>query len=412
MPGASPPGCLAALRPLGCGFGTPEPSASSCCSGEEDTPDEYDDGLASLLEEDDFREAAARAERLRVQDEARHGETTDDRRGDFAEQTGMTLTQCQYVPPTPPDTPPDPAPEATPLAPATATATSIKFWGIQLRKNGTIRSTFYVFWSDETSTYETYRALIKWKCTPAFLAHVKKKTWRGKPTPFGVGARRCLRPTTSAKKVSRAVAGVVVGSCCCVGLGSAGRCFGSCLPAGTSVPWSLRETTVSSSSLPVQRPTAGATPAATVGASKPLAHQDTGGWCVLYALLNACHHALHRPIPKELQAALRVNLGPVSDLKKLSVALLSLRKKSPVGLRRIKTKTLAGATPLQWVLRQNTGLFLVADYAHCVAVDCRRQRVYDCAEGFPLALSFDVLSRQCGIDVQSGLVEVRAVHSR
>jgi hypothetical protein len=166
---------------------------------------------------------------------------------------------------------------------------------------------------------------------------------------------------------------------------------------------------VSSSSLPAQQPTAGATPAASVGAVKPLPYQDTGGWCVLYSLFNACHH---RPLPKVLQATLRANLGPVSDLKKLSVALDSLGKKSPVGLRKIPTKTLGGATPLQWVLRQTTGLFLVADHVHCVAVDCRRQRVYDCAEEFPLALSAGTLASTCGLDLASGGATIRAVVHR
>ena len=167
---------------------------------------------------------------------------------------------------------------------------------------------------------------------------------------------------------------------------------------------------VSSSSLPVQQPIASATPAASVGAVKRLRHQDTGGWCVLYSLFNACHHALHRPLPKVLQATLRANLGPFCDLRQLGFALH--RKKSPVDLRKLKTLALTGVAPLQWVLRQTAGLFLVADHAHCVAVDCRRQRVYDCAEAFPLALSPDVLSQRCGIDVLGDLVAVRAVRSR
>jgi hypothetical protein len=131
----------------------------------------------------------------------------------------------------------------------------------------------------------------------------------------------------------------------------------------------------------------------------------------LYSLFNACHHALHRPLPKVLQATLRANLGPFCDLTKLGAVLDDLGKKSPVDLRKLKTLTLTGVTPLQWVLRQTAGLFLVADHAHCVAVDCRRQRVYDCAEEFPLPLALDVLSQQCRLDVRGGFLTVRAVVS-
>jgi hypothetical protein len=376
--------------------------------------DDSDDSLDNLFDDDNGAPAAGKAEpQVQV-----HGGCSPEDRADFAAQTGMGLTQQQprrAVVPTVVVARRAPTARAATVLPtrATISATFIKFWGIDARQNGTHHSTYYVYWDDGSSTYETYKKLLKWhNVKPKFLSDVKKKTWKGKRTPLGVGARRCLRPATSAKRVSRAVAGVVVGGCGCVGLGSAGRCGGSCLYAGTSAPWSSRESSGSSFPLLAQPLTAGATPAAPVGPVKRLQHQAAGGWCVLNALFNGCHHSLGRTLPPALQTTLRAGLGPVSDLKRLSVVLDSLGKKSPVGLRKVKTHTLAGVTPLQWVLRQSAGLFLVADHAHCVAVDCRRQRVYDCAEEFPLALSLDVLSQRCGIDVQGDLVAIRAVHSK
>jgi hypothetical protein len=286
-------------------------------------------------------------------------------------------------------------------APRGARITHLKFWGHGLQPKDVdpaqvLQVYFYAFWSDSTYTVEPRSTLLK--CYRAKkLAEIQAKTCNAARTAV-VGARAGV------------LAGVVVSGCCCGGSGSAGRCFGSCLLAGTSVPCSLRETNFSSSSLPVQQATSGAAPAATVQAAKPLPYQDTGGWCVLYALFNACH-VLRRPIPKVLQAALRARLGPVSDLKNLGLVLHNKKLKSPVHLRQLKTLTLTGVTPLQWVLRQTAGLFLVADHAHCVAVDCRRQRVYDCAEEFPLPLALDVLSQQCRLDVRSGLLTVRAVVS-
>jgi hypothetical protein len=282
-------------------------------------------------------------------------------------------------------------------APRGERITHLKFWGHGLQPKDVdpaqvLQVYFYAFWSDNSYTVEPRSTLLK--CYRAKkLAEIQAKTCNAARTAV-VGARA-------------GVAGFVVGGCCCGGSGSAGRCIGSCLLAGTSTPCSLRETRDSSSTPPVQQPLASATPAAAVGAVKRLRHQDTGGWCVLYSLFNACHHALHRPLPKVLQATLRANLGPFCDLRQLGFALH--RKKSPVDLR--KLKTLTGVTPLQWVLRQTAGLFLVADHAHCVAVDCRRQRVYDCAEEFPLPLALDVLSQQCRLDVRGGFLTVRAVVS-
>ena len=136
-------------------------------------------------------------------------------------------------------------------APRGERITHLKLWGHGLQPKDVdpaqvLQVYFYAFWSDNTYTVEPRSTLLK--CYRAKkLAEIQAKTCNAARTAV-VGARA-------------GVAGFVVGGCCCGGSGSADRCSGSCLLAGTSGPCSLRETMVSSSSLPVQRTAAGPTPA-------------------------------------------------------------------------------------------------------------------------------------------------------
>jgi hypothetical protein len=113
-------------------------------------------------------------------------------------------------------------------APRGERITHLKLWGHGLQPKDVdpaqvLQVYFYAFWSDNSYTVEPRSTLLK--CYRAKkLAEIQAKTCNAARTAV-VGARA-------------GVAGFVVGGCCCGGSGSADRCSGSCLLAGTS-DWSL-----------------------------------------------------------------------------------------------------------------------------------------------------------------------------
>jgi hypothetical protein len=273
----------------------------------------------------------------------------------------------------------------------------IRFWGHCDERNhhsfAHLEEIYEVWWSTRTMIHLSLSLESKTKALsffdqdygPRLLRLVKQKGWKSRPTRL-VGAR--ARPQTVIVqhhgRVDRNAGGAEKADVDRM-VGCETTPSGLRIGLEVSLPEKNHTTPVGGCSRDIPQ---------TSRIRKPFT--STTKFCVMFAFFKLCVY-VGRPLSCKQRKAVREQLK--TPLSGVCVGALG-RLKGPWQLAYVRSKHRDGRGVMEWVIKQTSGFFLLADHHHCVAVDTDQRVVLDSAEdeSVQLPLTSDVLVSHCNFD--------------